>query len=376
MPLTRIQQRAIARLQQMACLDFNGPQLIEPVLHELHQVIGFDSGAYFYPGGQGGMDAYLEPSVGSATIHTYFEPEVMASERQVMRRSGHQFAEAVRFDHGPQVLEQLLAVPVSELLRSDFYNLTLLPAEVFDCLSLVLRTPQGEGLGTIKLYRSMAASRFGVRDLATLGRLEPWLARILQPGELDTQDSVVHDSAMLVTTPQGRLLWTSQKSNQLLAHAFGPSWHRRSELPPRCRLCCSACILRGGMVTAAMALRRRCPSWTCTTPAAGSACAPRRWPPQQAKARRWAFRSPTGCRAWRTCCPRCARWACRSASTSWPIGWRGACPKRRLPNAWGSAPTPPPTTAARFTRGWACKTGWSCKPVCWRPVEEPLVGRR
>src|SRR3989344_5376583 len=187
MPLTRIQQRAIARLQQMACLDFNGPQLIEPVLHEL---------------------------------------------RQVMRRSGHQFAEAVRFDHGPQVLEQLLAVPVSELLRSDFYNLTLLPAEVFDCLSLVLRTPQGEGLGTIKLYRSMAASRFEPRDLAILGRLEPWLARILQPGELDTQDSVVHDSAMLVTTPQGRLLWTSPKSNLLLALAFGPSWHRRSELPP------------------------------------------------------------------------------------------------------------------------------------------------
>ena len=47
MPLTRVQQRAIARLQQMACLDFNGPQLIEPVLHELHYLISFDSGAYF-----------------------------------------------------------------------------------------------------------------------------------------------------------------------------------------------------------------------------------------------------------------------------------------------------------------------------------------
>ncbi|TWG39302.1 DNA-binding CsgD family transcriptional regulator [Acidovorax delafieldii] len=232
MPLTRIQQRAIARLQQMACLDFNGPQLIEPVLHELHYLISFDSGAYFYPGGNGGMDAYLEPSMGRDTIHTYFDPQVMASERKVMRRSAHQFADAVRFDHGAQGLEQLLAVPISELLRSDFYNVTLRPVEVFDLLSLVLRTPQGEGLGTIKLYRSMAASRFGVRDLAMLGRLEPWLARILQPGELDTQDSVVHDSAMLVTTPQGRLLWTSQKSNQLLAQAFGPSWHRRSELPP------------------------------------------------------------------------------------------------------------------------------------------------
>lgn len=232
MPLTRVQQQAIARLQQMACLDFNGPQLIEPVLHELHYLISFDSGAYFYPAGNGGMDAYLEPSMGRDTIHTYFDPQVMASERQVMRRSAHHFADAVRFDHGAQGLEQLLAVPISELLRSDFYNVTLRPVEVFDLLSLVLRTPQGEGLGTIKLYRSLASSRFEVRDLAMLNRLEPWLARILQPGELDTQDSMVHDSAMLVTTPQGRLLWTSQKSNLLLALAFGPSWHRRSELPP------------------------------------------------------------------------------------------------------------------------------------------------
>ena len=232
MHLTRVQQQAIARLQQMACLDFTGPQLIESVLHELHYLISFDSGAYFYPGGKGGMDAYLEPSMGRDTIHTYFDPQVMASERKVMLRSAHQFADAVRLDHGAQGLEQLLAVPISELLRSDFYNVTLLPVEVFDLLSLVLRTPQGEGLGTMKLYRSVASSRFGMRDLAMLGRLEPWLARILQPGELDTQDSVVHDSAMLVTTPQGRLLWTSQKSSLLLALAFGPTWHRRSELPP------------------------------------------------------------------------------------------------------------------------------------------------
>lgn len=232
MPLTRIQQQAIARLQQMACLDFNGPQLIESVLQELHSLISFDSGAYFHPGADGGMDAYLEPSVGRDTIHTYFDPQVMASEREVMRRSAHHFAEAVRFDHGAQRLEQLLAVPVSELLRSDFYNLTLRPVEVFDLLSLVLRTPHGEGLGTIKLYRSMASSRFEESDLAMLGRLEPWLARILQPGELDTQDSVVYDSAMLVTTPQGQVLWTSPKADLLLALAFGPSWHRRSELPP------------------------------------------------------------------------------------------------------------------------------------------------
>lgn len=231
MSLTRIQQKAITRLQQLACLDFNGPGLIGPVLHELHHLIDFDTGAYFYPGSTGALDAFVEPSIARDLMHTYFDSTIQQSERKVVRRSAHNFSEAVRFEHGPQVLEQLIAVPVHELLRSDFYNLALRPADVFDCMSLVLRTPQGTGVGTIKLYSNFARPRFSVEDSAMLGRLEHWLARILQPGELDAQDSLVNDSAMLVVTSQGRLLWTSAQSDQLMTLAFGPRWQRRSGLP-------------------------------------------------------------------------------------------------------------------------------------------------
>ncbi len=231
MPSTRIQLQATARLHQMACLDVNGPQLIEPVLHELHQLIGFDTCGYFYPGSGGALDAYVEPSPARDLMHTYFDSAVQRSERKVVRRSAHDFAEAVRCEHGPQVLEQLITVPVSELLRSDFYNLALRPAELFDCLSLVLRTPQGQGVGSFKLYRGSASPRFDADDVAVFGRLEPWLARILQPGELDAQDSVVNESAMLLVTPQGRMLWTSPQADLLMAQAFGPRWHHRSALP-------------------------------------------------------------------------------------------------------------------------------------------------
>lgn len=236
MTLPRVQQQAMARLQQMACLDFNGPQLIEPVLHELHQLIGFDTGGYFYPGSENGLDAFVEPSLARDLMHTYFDSTVQQSERKVVRRSVHSFSEAVRWEHGPQVLEQLLSVSVSELLRSDFYNLALRPAELFDCLSLVLRTLRGTGVGTLKLYRSASSPRFSQEDSAMLSRLEPWLARILQPAEWDTKDSDVQGSAMLVANPQGRLLWTSPQTDQLMALAFGPRWQRRCELPEALQL--------------------------------------------------------------------------------------------------------------------------------------------
>ncbi len=232
MSLNRNQQQALARLQHMACLDFSGLQLIEPVLRELHRLIGFDTGVYFYPDARGVLDAYIEPSVAREWMHRYFDPQMMALEPEVVSYSSHDFAAAVRHEHGVPVMEQLISVSRNEFIRSDFYNAVARPSELLDFLSLVLRTPQGAGVGSLKLCRKPGAPRFAAEDLATLARLEPWLARILQPGELDAQDSVVHGSAMLVTTPLGRVLWTSPEANGLMALAFGLRWYRRSELPP------------------------------------------------------------------------------------------------------------------------------------------------
>ena len=49
MQRSHIHQQGTERLQLMACLDFSGLTLIEPVLHELHRLIGFDTGVYFHP---------------------------------------------------------------------------------------------------------------------------------------------------------------------------------------------------------------------------------------------------------------------------------------------------------------------------------------
>ncbi|BEP96931.1 hypothetical protein GmRootA79_53160 (plasmid) [Acidovorax sp. A79] len=231
MSLPRIQQQAVARLQQMACLDFSGPELIEPVLHELHRLIGFDTGVYFHPDTDGVWDAYSEPSAAREWMHLYFDPQLRASELKLVRYSLHDFAAAMRHEHGVLSMEQIITVPRHEFMRSEFYNELARPCEWQDFLSLVLRTPQSQGVGSLKLCRKPGAPRFAPEDAAMLGRLEPWLARILQPGELDPQGSVLVDSATLVATPQGRLLWTSPQADKLMALAFGLRWYQRNELP-------------------------------------------------------------------------------------------------------------------------------------------------
>ncbi|MBD9392947.1 LuxR family transcriptional regulator [Acidovorax sp. ACV01] len=233
----------------MACLDFSGLQLIEPVLQELHHLIGFDTGVYFHPDAEGTLDAYIEPSAAREWMYRYFDPAMRAQELQLVRYSLHDFAAAVRHEHGVLSMEQIITVSRNEFIRSDFYNELARPSEWQDFLSLVLRTPQGRGVGSLKLCRRPGAPRFETEDIALLERLSPWLARALQPGEMDAQDSVVHDSAMLVATPQGRLLWTSPQADQLMALAFGLRWYHRSELPPALRVLLERLryVERGGM---------------------------------------------------------------------------------------------------------------------------------
>ena len=232
----RVQRQAIARLHQMACLDFNGPQLIASVLQELHHLIGFDYGGYFYPGSDGELEVFMEAPHMRALMPTYFDNRLLESERRVVTRSARFFSEAVRYEHGPQMLDRLIKVPWDEFLRSDFYNVVIRPADVKDCVSLVLRTPQGQGIGAVKLYRAASSPWFRPEEIKVLGQIESCLARALQFGEMDAGDSVVQGGGLLVASPMGKLLWLSPEAGPMMELAFGPRWRRRTELPPALQL--------------------------------------------------------------------------------------------------------------------------------------------
>ena len=223
---SRARQQAIARLHQMACLDFTGPQRIAPVLRELRHIIAFDSGGYYYPGEGDALDAYLESPALQAVMPDYFDPRVLRSEGQVLCRSLLSLPAMARHQRGPLALAQgqLLTVPRAVLQRSDYHEAIMRPAQISTWIALVLCTPQRRGLGVLSLYRHAGAPQFTQQEMATLAPLEACLARALQPGELDADDSEVQASGLLIATPQGRLLWTSAEAERLMPLAFGWRW--------------------------------------------------------------------------------------------------------------------------------------------------------
>jgi DNA-binding CsgD family transcriptional regulator len=236
MPSLHSTGQAIARLQHMTRMEAGGPPMIGPLLETLHGVLGFDSSAYMYradgSGDEHELAVHLEVPAAQSVVADYFDARILRSERQVLLRSSRDFADAVRYEHGPQLREQLMRVSIPELHRSDFYNVVMRPMGFEDCMSLVLRTPQGQGIGTLKFYREAASSPFGPADAAVLARLEPWLAQILHASEGGgTDDGSVHSEGLLITTPAGRLLWLSPEAEKLMPLAFGWRWRRGRELP-------------------------------------------------------------------------------------------------------------------------------------------------
>ncbi|MBN9367268.1 MAG: helix-turn-helix transcriptional regulator [Comamonadaceae bacterium] len=228
--LRRPQQHAIARLGQMACLEGTGPHRIAPVLHELRRIIAFDSGGYFNPGDDGTPHGHVENPGLLAVMPGYFDVHVQRSEGQVLSRRLGNFSDNVaRYQRRAWTLEpgQLLAVPRAELLRSDFHEAIMRPADLSTWAMLALSTPQGLGLGKLLLFRHTGAPAFSPGDLALLGSLEACLARVLQPGETAAQDGTEQAHGLLVVSYAGRLLWTTPEAERLLPLAFG--WHWRSE---------------------------------------------------------------------------------------------------------------------------------------------------
>ncbi|WP_246475397.1 helix-turn-helix transcriptional regulator [Diaphorobacter ruginosibacter] len=223
-------RQALARLHQMAGLDFTGPEHIEPVLHALRGLIGFDSGGYLYPDEHGELHAHMQSPELIANLPHYFDPRMERNESQLFRRSPRHFAGMVRHEHGPHLLGEVLTVSRSELLRSDYWNEMLRPAGVTDWLTLVLRTAQGRGVGMVFLYRH--GTFFSQEDAATLAQLEGHLSRILQVSESDAADSEVQGQGIVVVTPRGRPLWVSPEAEALMRMAFGWHWRHGADMPP------------------------------------------------------------------------------------------------------------------------------------------------
>lgn len=231
MSTRRSTSRALASLHQMTCLDTGGPQLIQPLLQSMHQLIGFESGGYFYPGGDGELEAHMEDPGVAAAVPEHFDPCLLRSESQMFHNTLRQSSDIALHEYGPRTLGQMLRGTYSGLLRSDYYNVVMRPAGVADWLCLALRTQQGQGIGMLFLFRPAGAQPFQQAEVATLARLESHLARALQPGASDADERDAHRQGLLIATLDAKPLWICPEAEVLMPLAFGWRWRRGAELP-------------------------------------------------------------------------------------------------------------------------------------------------
>jgi DNA-binding CsgD family transcriptional regulator len=178
----------------------------------------------------------MENPVLQAATPDYFDPAILRSEQEVVVRSSLLLDEVARWEHGVQMLPQLIKVPLPALRRSDFYNVILRPGGADDVLSLALRTREDRGIGILKLYRRAGDKPFTPQDAAALGRLESRLSLALQPGDTDADATEVCGQGLLVVTLQGQWQWIAPGTEALLAQAFGAHWRSGGELPAAVRL--------------------------------------------------------------------------------------------------------------------------------------------
>ncbi len=227
MPTHRQATNALAHLRHLARLDSSGPELIGPVLESLHALIGFESSGYFFPGGSGELDVHVEHPNLQAAVPDHFDPRILASEARVFRNVLQHTDDIGRHPSGPQSLVQMLRVPTAELQRSDYYNVVMRPAGVADWLSLPLRSPQGQPVGMLFLFRPARSRAFGAEELATLARLQPSLTRALWSGGVVQGDGEAVREGLLIVTPMGQPLWASPEAEALIAQALGWRWRWR-----------------------------------------------------------------------------------------------------------------------------------------------------
>jgi DNA-binding CsgD family transcriptional regulator len=221
-------RRAAARIRQLACLDVTGPQLAPLVLQELRDVLPFDTGGYFHPGAGGALECYMEEPDVQAIVPAYLDERM----QQQVQRVARPYDEAARLEFGPQIKAQLIKVPLPEFERSDFYNVLLRPVGLIDCVSLMPRLADDQPVGALKLYRTTDVQPFVLGELGELARLERFIAMALASGtHPPLDDSWTEGTELLIMTPEGRLLWMSERGESWMAMALGSHWRRRSELP-------------------------------------------------------------------------------------------------------------------------------------------------
>lgn len=214
-------RRALEDIRRL-CVSGSGTRLAVPaVARMLRPLLGIDSCFFFWIDGPGEVsEVFTDPPPPAGLLELYAEEFHDAREDDALPR----FSESLR--RGPAVAT--LELSRLQRQRSAFYHEILRPIRSGYQAWLVLRDGR-RPLGLMALHRSASAGPFDDGERLRMERLVPLLVHALSaPGE-DAPMAPTGESAMLVLSETGDLLYVAPGATELLAMATSRlNWPRPS----------------------------------------------------------------------------------------------------------------------------------------------------
>jgi DNA-binding CsgD family transcriptional regulator len=223
-------KRAMARIQRLCCLGLGGQLVMPALIDELHGLIGFGLGQFYWAGPNQELANVYSDAPDPAQIASLYLSE-FHDKRE--RNYVYTFAQTMRTRYPSPVDDmnrRALKVGLDEFLKSDLYNLVHRPLGLHHCVQLKV-TELGRGQGAMLLSRAETELEFSKRECQILEAVEPFLAHALKPGAVDMPLVESDDRALVIAAADGRIEHMTVGAKRLLLMATLPTWSPR-DAPP------------------------------------------------------------------------------------------------------------------------------------------------
>jgi DNA-binding CsgD family transcriptional regulator len=219
----------LAHLRQLCALGLPGPALVPALLRSLRQIVGCDSGGFFWVDTHSDIaHMYAERMLPPAATRRYFERHYEDDAHSFRSRF------TARVGRG----ELVSVLQVDEILgRSDYFNEILRPLDVHHMLqAIVMDGPRP--IGQLSLYRARRRPAFSDEDRESVGGVLRYLAQGLTAmagGNGHAAQFRLPDAwrdseleALVTCDSAGEIAGASYRAHALLAHASGVPINRQT----------------------------------------------------------------------------------------------------------------------------------------------------
>lgn len=166
--------RTLQHLRELSSLALPSPLLVPAFLEALHALVPSQRNLFDWCDGQGQLSHYyIEGPVDERVARLYFEEFYNRREAEVMQPFAHALRSAA-------VVHSASEINTKAFFNSALYWEIWRPQDFKYRVEAIVRSPTGQALGSLVLYRGHSDPCFSAAEEARLPQALPYLARLLE----------------------------------------------------------------------------------------------------------------------------------------------------------------------------------------------------